>query len=240
MDRETLKELKKARFFLQNMSDAKPDLKEAFSNIYKNAVWGGEKGKYYSGGGSHDPEIIEPYILFLTDFIRTREIRSVCDVGAGDFFIMNRVMSACPDIEYYGLDIVDDLIHYNSETFGNDYIHFISADASDPETVLPAADLLIVRQVLQHLSNKNIQTILGKSKSFRYVLITEDIYAGDDVEYNIDKIDGSGTRTDACSGVYIEYAPFQIQPVEHVLNISNPEDTDRVIRTTLIENKADR
>jgi hypothetical protein len=54
-----------------------------------------------------------------------------------------------------------------------------------PDTILPEAELIVVRQVLQHLDNKSIATILEKCKKYKYALITESIYINAS-EYNID------------------------------------------------------
>ena len=51
-------------------------------------------------------------------------------------------------------------------------IHFSHLNATDSD--LPGADLLIIKDVLQHLPNKDIRKILAKTKTFRYVLITND------------------------------------------------------------------
>lgn len=40
---------------------------------------------------------------------------------------------------------------------------------------MPAADLLIIKDVLQHLSNKSIQSFLPKLEKFKYALLTNDI-----------------------------------------------------------------
>ena len=42
--------------------------KAAMAQIYENNLWGGDKYEYYSGLGSHHPEVVNPYITIVSDF----------------------------------------------------------------------------------------------------------------------------------------------------------------------------
>ena len=203
---------------------------EIFSQIYKNNLWGG--GGFYSGPGSRDNQIINPYIKLLKNLLSNNKFSSICDIGCGDFWIMRQVLNNTT-CKYYGIDVVPNLIAYNNEHFGNGNIQFINMDASKEDKVLPAADLLIIRQVLQHLNNHDIQIILNKSKNYKYVLITEHIYEGEYVQYNLDKTVGADIRVSRLSGIYVEKAPFSMNNIIHLLHV--PQD-EGVIRTSLIIN----
>ena len=120
-----------------------------FESIYRDHIWGinGDE-KYYSGDGSHNPDIIVPYIEYLTSFIALNKIKSICEIGCGDFNVMKRVLQD-NFVSYYGIDIVSGLINENKDKYSTENITFQYADATDVNCVLPEADLLIVRQVLQ-------------------------------------------------------------------------------------------
>ncbi len=210
---------------------------EVFSEIYKNNTWGGEQGSFYSGAGSANPATAL-YIEKVIDFIQQRDIQSVLDIGCGDFKIMSKVLTGVK-VKYTGADVVAELINYNSQTYRNETTFFIKLNCI--EDALPMADLVIIRQVLQHLSNAHIQKILMKLSSFKYALITEHIPIADHVEFNLDKITGPHIRMRVNSGVFIDKPPFN---VSHAKILFEYREDDRVkgklipavIRTYLVEN----
>jgi hypothetical protein len=67
---------------------------EAFRKTYSNRLWGDIEGEeFFSGGGSLDNYTTQ-YIDWLSDFIGNREIRTVIDLGCGDFRVGRRICSA--------------------------------------------------------------------------------------------------------------------------------------------------
>lgn len=184
-------------------------VQEVFSSIYKENVWGGEKGTFYSGSGTANPKTAE-YIKMMTGFINSHNIRSVAEIGCGDFSIMRQVLQQV-DVQYTGMDVVPDLIAHHLEKNANAKTQFLVKDAiSEP---LPKADLLIIRQVLQHLKNNQISQILQKLDNFKYAIITEHLPITEDVEYNLDKVTGPHIRMRMNSGVFIDLPPFSLPGV---------------------------
>ncbi|MDB9961773.1 SAM-dependent methyltransferase, partial [Oceanihabitans sp.] len=60
--------------------------KETMEQVYEMKLWGDNKSEFYSGLGSHDPEIVNPYIDVLTSFLTSfKSPLVVCDLGCGDF-----------------------------------------------------------------------------------------------------------------------------------------------------------
>ena len=210
---------------------------EIFSDVYKNNIWGGEKGVFYSGAGTRNPNT-SIYIDKLRDFIRQHQIRSILEIGCGDFEIMDKVLAGI-NIRYEGTDVVDDLIYHNNRTFGNDLISFKKINAIDQE--LPSADLIIIRQVLQHLSNAQIVSILSKLTKFKYAFITEHVPITENVDYNLDKITGPHIRMRVNSGVFIDHPPFNIKNSRILFEYREDDPVKgkmirAVMRTYLIEN----
>ena len=76
--------------------------------------------------------------------------------------------------QYLGLDCVTQVVDQNRKAFATDAIEFRDLDAADVE--LPPADLLLVKDVLQHWSNDRVRQLLGTSK-YRWVLVTNDLIA---------------------------------------------------------------
>lgn len=213
------------------------DIGTVFTKVYSEREWGAGEEPFYSGSGSHDVEIISPYIELLTSLILNNDIHKIVEVGCGDFFIMNKVLlnfqSLDYKVDYTGIDVVDALIKHNIERYSSGSIHFMCADASKDGIALPDGELLIIRQVLQHLDNESISNIMNKTQKSRYILVTEHIYEGDGVKYNLDKSVSENIRLNMLSGVYLDKPPYSYSNIVHLLKI--PSDGG-VIRTSLIVN----
>jgi hypothetical protein len=78
------------------------------------------------------------------------------------------------------------------------------------EDELPVGDCAIVRQVLQHLSNVEIEKIVRNLQSFKYVILTEHLPNGEFLP-NVDIISGQGIRNKKNSGIDILQAPFYLK-----------------------------
>ena len=139
-----------------------------FSELYKHGVWG-KNG--FSNSGSQI-EFTKIYIDFLQKFMKKHHIASVVDVGCGDWQSFRYIDWA--GVEYFGYDVVKFVIERNQRLFAEPSITFIYADAI--ETDLPKADLLICKDVLQHLSNDKVMKLLTQLDKFKYCLITNDVY----------------------------------------------------------------
>lgn len=154
---------------------------EMFSKIYRDNCWGsGGDSEFYSGYGSHEYSCVSKSIGFLNGFITDRNIKSVLDFGCGDFNIGSQI-----DVDmYYGTDVVKELIDYNQEKYGDERHQFILNDESYN---FPSVDLIIFKEVLQHLDNEKIKEILDNiigKMSFKYILVLDSSLT-DDVNENI-------------------------------------------------------
>ena len=75
---------------------------------------------------------------------------------------------------------------------------------------MPKADIIILRQVLQHLSNTEVLKVVEKLKSYGYVILTEHLPNGDFIP-NKDIISGQGIRLKKQSGVNLLKSPFNLK-----------------------------
>jgi hypothetical protein len=180
---------------------------EIFTEVYSKNAWGGKKGTFCSGSGTTSPNT-SIYIDKIRNFIQQNNIRSIFEIGCGDFRIMNQVLYDLKG-KYVGADVVPELIQHNNKKFGNDFISFKKIDAVAEE--LPPADLIIIRQVLQHLNNARISKILTKTTAFKYALITEHLPITKNVAHNLDKITGPHIRMRINSGVFPDKPPFSMK-----------------------------
>ncbi|MCG9972764.1 class I SAM-dependent methyltransferase [Christiangramia crocea] len=206
--------------------------KAAMEQVYSMNLWGGNKAEFYSGIGSHHPDIINPYIEVVSSFLNSFEDPlSVCDLGCGDFNVGKELVKyTC---KYIAVDIVEPLIAYNTKKFRQKDLEFHCLDiAADP---LPSGDIAILRQVLQHLSNAEIQSILKKLSDFKYLILTEHFPQGD-FEPNKDIISGQGTRLKKQSGLNLSSPPFDLKAIEKRTLLKIVLDNNEgVIETTVFK-----
>ena len=207
--------------------------KAAMSQIYENNLWGGNPAEFYSGEGSHDPVLVSPYIDVISNFLQSFETPiTVCDFGCGDFNVGKELVEFAE--HYHAIDIVPSLIEHNQATFQFPNLTFHCLDVAVDE--LPSGDCALVRQVLQHLSNQEVQQILEKLSHYRYVIITEHIPSGD-FEPNKDKISGQGIRLKQNSGIDVLAQPFywKVKDVNELLSLELSNGRGRIV-TILYEN----
>lgn len=182
--------------------------KETFEYIYDNELWGGKNDTFYSGDGSHIPSFVESYSIFIKKFIKEHNIKSVCDLGCGDFYVASQWIE--DKYQYIGIDIVKQMIEHHNQKYATPTRNFLCLDIVDDD--LPQAELCIIRQVLQHLSNDEIIKILEKVKQYKYVLITEHKTIKQFARMlNPEKTHGSHTRVNDKAGIYLDEDPFNQQ-----------------------------
>ena len=206
--------------------------KRAMEQVYEMNLWGGDKAEFYSGEGSHCPEIVNPYLVAVSSFLTSFERSiTVCDLGCGDFNVGKELVTHTK--KYVAVDIVPSLIARNKETFKAPNLEFYCLDIAEDD--LPAADCAILRQVLQHLSNAEIQSIVNKLAAYKYVILTEHIPEGDFIP-NKDIISGQGNRLKKQSGVNLLAPPFNFK-VEEVKELCSVvlNDGKGVILTSLFK-----
>ena len=218
----------------KNKTTKKPwPTEAAMAQIYENNLWGGKKGDFYSGLGSHHPDTVNAYIAVVSDFLKDFEIPPVvCDLGCGDFNIGKELVKYTR--RYIALDIVPDLIARNKKEFEADNLEFRALDIAKDEW--PSGDCAILRQVLQHLSNAEINSVVEKLYDFKYVILTEHL-PEEDFEPNKDIISGQGIRLKKQSGVSITASPFNFKAREEKQLLSVPAPGFKgVLVTTLYSN----
>ena len=181
--------------------------KKVMEQIYDKNLWGDNDAEFYSGFGSHNPELVEPYIKVVKELLKSFENPiSVCDLGCGDFNIGSQLVKYTQN--YIAVDVVEKLITYNKEKFKANNLKFQCLDIA--KEVLPKADCVIIRQVLQHLSNTEVQSIIEKLGKFQFVVLTEHLPNGDFLP-NKDIISGQGIRLKQQSGLDISKYPFNFK-----------------------------
>jgi SAM-dependent methyltransferase len=147
-------------------------LTNTFNRIYAEGTWGKDVADTGTSGTGSTLEITRDYRAFLEDFIKKHRIKSVVDAGCGDWSFSSAMDWG--DASYLGVDIASDVIAAVRNKHEKGKITFQVGDITDD---LPTADLLISKDVLQHLSNtlvhKFIRNNLRKGK-YKWVILTND------------------------------------------------------------------
>lgn len=142
-------------------------MEKVFDRIYRANWW-----RNGSGTGSL-PHTTEPYRQLLQRYLQDHRIGRVLDIGCGDWQFSRLVEWG--DTNYIGIDVVTSVIERNQQIYGRPGISFVHGDVlRDP---LPGADMVIVKDVLQHWTNDAIGQLLERLRRFRQVLITNSTLA---------------------------------------------------------------
>lgn len=211
--------------------------KQAFSRIYETNVWGGETGEYYSGLGS-ESEYAEPYVKAVASMMREQRLSRVVDMGCGDFQVGRRLCDAVPGIDYVGIDIVPALIERNQREFGAENVRFL-AQSIEGDGDLPAGDVCLIRQVLQHMSNAEIsRTLAAVTARYPLLVITEHQPPRHKARRpNINLGHGYGNRSMVNSAVRVDQPPFSLPDVEVLLEVPFLDDGE-YLQTVLVKIRA--
>lgn len=204
--------------------------KAAMEQVYALKLWGDNASSFYSGDGSHHAAIVNPYVEVITSFLMSfKNPLVVCDFGCGDFNVGKELVEYTK--KYIAVDIVSDLILHNKKTFQKDNLEFHCLDIAVAD--LPSGDCALVRQVLQHLSNAEVQSILNKLVDFKYIILTEHLPEADFIP-NKDIISGQGIRLKKQSGLNILAPPFNFKVKTQKQLLSIKLDNSKGVITTIL------
>lgn len=203
--------------------------KAAMDQVYEMNLWGTDGTAFYSGEGSHHPKFLTPYVEVLISFLKSFDNPLVvCDLGCGDFNVGKYLVDYAQ--AYIAVDIVEELIRHNKKTYSAENLEFHCLDIAEDD--LPVGDCVIIRQVLQHLSNSEIHKILNKLAHFKYVILTEHL-PKEPFTPNLDIISGQGIRLKKGSGVDVLAPPFNFKIKSQQQLVSVPlNDGQGVLVTT--------
>lgn len=164
--------------------------REIFSDIYARRVWGDG-----SGGGSA-PGVAGPWAAIASRVIAELKPKTVLDVGCGDGWASAGIELG--DAAYLGIDPVDSIVEYCREMHIVGNRQFLPVDAITQ--LLPDADLVLLKEVTQHLSDASVLALIEKLRRYPAVLHCSALSPGD-----FAAVDG-GYRP-----VCLEMPPFNLQ-----------------------------
>lgn len=133
---------------------------------------------YRTGGTSGEGSTVDvttSYRFILEEFIRLNEVRTVLDVGCGDWKFSRRIPWADYGISYLGLDVSPFIVAQNTKAYGHDHCRF--AVIRSPSDILDYGkfDLIISKDAMQHMPSAVISEYLDVfEKAGRHCLLTND------------------------------------------------------------------
>ena len=203
---ESYRRVQRAR---EKRRNAAKTAEQVFTEIYAERKWTPGSREFDSGAGSSDERISSAYVAALRCWLERIGSRNltIVDLGCGDFRVGQRLVNLCG--RYVGVDIVKPLIEHLTKQFGSTNVEFLHRNIL--EDSLPDGDVCFLRQVLQHLSNEEIQAILSRVRKYRWAVITE--HHPSDAFFrapNLDKPHGADIRLFDGSGVFLDEPPFNV------------------------------
>jgi len=142
-------------------------MEKAFTEIYDKNKWGNG-----SGSGSKMSRNNQKYINILNKIIDDHSIKTICDVGCGDWQFSKFIEYDKKQLKYTGVDCVKSVIDNNIKCFNATNVEFQHKTISD-DYIPEGYDLIILKDVIQHWTDEDILKylliILDKNK---YVFLT--------------------------------------------------------------------
>ena len=195
--------------------------KNAFRHIYLSNHWQNyfklDLQKSRSGPGSN-LNYTSDMSRELEKFFAEKNIKTILDIGCGDFIWMNLLLNKYYNYDkYLGLDIVDELIKNNNLKYSNDKISFKTFDLVKDE-IPNGFDIILIRDVFIHLKNEQIVNFLNLLKNldikFFGVTSTPSLKKNNELKT-------IGRYRD----INIEIEPFNLKDFLHKIDEKNNNDT---------------
>ena len=160
-------------------------MEKIFTDIYENEIWGTSTNLEYSGSsgpGSSNAFNRDVYVPCTKAFIENNYIKTVVDIGCGDFYIGPSIYDSL-DISYTGYDVYKKVIDYLSKKYQKQKkYNFVHSDVTNDKENIKNADLCILKDVVQHWELADIYSFLDyiiKHKKFKYILLCNSLYTSD-------------------------------------------------------------
>ena len=194
-----------------------------FNLIYRSGHWGrGASGEGSSGPGSTE-EVTREYRRFLETLIREEDIASVVDAGCGDWEFSQYIDWG--EADYLGIDVSSVVVDRIKTRYSRPKVRFQRGSLVN---VLLPADLLIVKDVLNHLPNEDIMQFIRNNLQpgrYKIAVLTHD-RSPNDGNNNGDIIRGNHRGLDLAN------PPFNLQGLEDHLRLFEafPDKVVQVLR----------
>jgi 2-polyprenyl-3-methyl-5-hydroxy-6-metoxy-1,4-benzoquinol methylase len=186
--------------------------KQVFTSIYKSNHWVQDEdilSKDSISVSGHGSNINTNQFFNLkkifTKIIDYKHINSILDMPCGDFLWLYEIIRQ-KNIDYIGVDIVEELIEANKLKYQDKNFSFINDDITNFNTD-KKFDLIIIRDLFIHIPNSDIKKILQNIKKMNFNYIALNSYKN---KFNDDVIIGKHRK------INLLIEPFNlIKPLEY-------------------------
>jgi len=178
-------------------------LQEAFEEVHRSHLWTGSESVSGAGSGAEQTSRLH---TALPELLRELGTRTLLDAPCGDYGWIKTI--PLPVERYIGADVVRSLIADRQALDADDRHTFVVLDLTrDP---LPAADLLLCRDCLVHLSFDDVQRVTAnvRRRGIPFLLAT----TFPDHEVNEDIVTGDWRLLN------LERPPFRFPPPRRLIN----------------------
>jgi hypothetical protein len=170
-------------------------MEKSFTNVYETKEWGNNNNSSYNGSSGEGSTVEfnkDTYVPFLKKFIIDNNIKTVNDLGCGDF-LCGKLIYDDLDVSYTGYDTYKKIIDYNTKHYPQPKYTFIHLDFFNNKEAIKNCDLCILKDVIQHWSCESIYIFLDyllNYKKIKYILLCNDY----DQKYNNQDTKDGGYR----------------------------------------------
>ena len=141
-------------------------MEKAFTEIYDKNRWGDGSGS----GSNPTPDNLK-YIGILESIIKEYDIKTICDVGCGDWKF-SQYINFPKDVKYTGIDCVKSVIDNNNKNFKKKNITFKHKSVDD-NYIPKNFDLIVIKDVIQHWEDEHILNFMKEIiENNKYVFST--------------------------------------------------------------------
>lgn len=188
-------------------------MEERFTKIFTSNAWGSLETP--SGPGS-TLQACAPIIVKLPFWLDLHSVRSIVDLGCGDFHWMSQVDLG--EIEYDGYDIVKEAVQAASKYTASN-IAFHHADVLDLQ--IPRVDLVLCKDLLIHLPDSDVLKILQAIQSSGSRLLASTSSPGWENRFRV------GMKAGEFSPIDLEGQPFLLPPAIDAVEVPHGKGNPR-------------
>lgn len=173
---------------------------EAFTEIYNKDLWSLQSAEWQAEHAGYESleSCMQRWTTLLGEFMRNNRIRSVVDFGCG-FWSYAKALD-WSGVEYDGFDVYEGVVRWNHDQHAAPNVRF---HVLEDGTRLPAADLLITKDVLQHLPLADVHYYLDIfRRNYRFSIIGNGVFPEDNLNGEIPAGD--------CRSIRLDLAPFAL------------------------------
>jgi hypothetical protein len=175
---------------------------QAFREAFHSNHW---RGDSRSGPGS-TPDQTAEIATGIPALCKRLDVRRLLDLPCGDFSWMAKV--ELQGVAYIGGDLLPEIVQQNQSAHGAPWRTFLELNITG--SALPAADLLLCRDCLVHLSNSDVSSALQNIARSDVAWLLATTFPSEPT--NVDIVTGDWRPID------LTKAPFNLPPPVELLN----------------------